>query len=269
MILTAERNDHVDYYGYDEKKRAPYAVSRLDYEDFAMGGAFVFGQKGALAELRRMMSYAGAAPACAVKNGFATLCDDFFIGDWPFGDYTIPIVKASTGRRAKCLFPYDGAGKLVPYEKLAENAAIRRHYDAYRDRLKGRSLERNGSWHGFGRAQGISDVQKKKYAINALIRDVPDIKLCQCEPGTGVYSGLYILTGFGLDELRSVLFTDDFVGYVATLGKYKSGGYYTYSSKDLARYLNYKFATRKHSRRGAAARPRQATGQGLLREERH
>ena len=60
-------------------------------------------------------------------------------------------------------------------------------------------------------------------------------------PGTGIYSGLYILTAYGMDELKNALFTDEFVRYISMLGKYKSGGYYTYSSKDLQRYINYKF----------------------------
>jgi adenine-specific DNA-methyltransferase len=241
MILTATHNNFVDYYKYDSEKCIPHGVSRLDYEDFIINGTFVFGKKSALGELQKMMSHIGAMSAYVVKNGFATLCDDFFIGDWPFIDHTIPIVKASTGRMARCLFPYDEAGRLIPYEILTQNPSIRQHYNTHADRLKSRSLENDNSWYGFGRSQGINDVRKKKYAINALIRDVSDIKLQQCEPGTGVYSGLYILTDFAYGELKSMLFTDDFINYVAMLGKYKSGGYYTYSSKDLSRYLNCKF----------------------------
>ncbi len=33
--------------------------------------------------------------------------------------------------------------------------------------------------------------------------------------------------------------------YVALLGKYKSGGYYTFSSKDLKRYLACRLAERE------------------------
>ncbi|MCL2578052.1 MAG: SAM-dependent methyltransferase [Defluviitaleaceae bacterium] len=238
MILTAERNNLVDYYEYE--KHMPCFVSRLDYMDFIMNGVFVFGKKTALIEFPKIMSYICDSPAYVVKNGFATLCDNFFIGDWSFTDYTIPIIKASTGRMARCLFPYDEAGKLIAYEILTENPLIRQHYDTHADKLRGRSLENNNSWYGFGRSQGINDVRKKKYAINSLIRDVPDIKLQLCEPCTGVYSGLYILTDFSLNELKSILFTDDFIRYITIVGKYKSGGYYTYSSKDLSLYLNYR-----------------------------
>ena len=248
MILTAEKNNFAEYFEYDGKKRIPFLVSRLNYEEFTMNGAFVFGKKEALAKLHKMISYFGSMSAFVAKNGFATLCDDFFIGNLPFADYTIPVVKASTGGMAQCLFPYDEKGKLVPYEILTKNPLIRKHYDANAEKLKNRSLENENSWYGFGRSQGINDVQKKKYAINALIRDVPDIKLQPCEPGTGVYSGLYILTDFDYDELKSMLLAEDFIRYIAMLGKYKSGGYYNYSSKDLSLYLNYKFAEKSEKK---------------------
>ncbi|MGN1122486.1 MAG: Eco57I restriction-modification methylase domain-containing protein [Eubacteriales bacterium] len=242
LILTKEYNSFVDYYEYDSIKKVPFAVSRLSYEDFNMSNSYIFGEKSTLTELKRIMSYTGGSCAYTVKNGFATLCDEFFIGDWDFTEYTIPIVKASTGRMAKCLFPYDKHGKLLPFEVLSNVPGIRRHYETYAGKLQTRSIDKSGAWYGFGRTQGINDVGKKKYAINTLIRDVKDIKLRLCEPGTGVYSGLYILTDVSCDDLKKILFTDEFISYIAMLGKYKSGGYYTYSSKDLSRYLNYKFS---------------------------
>lgn len=33
--------------------------------------------------------------------------------------------------------------------------------------------------------------------------------------------------------------TEEFLNYVKALKKYKSGGYYTFSSKDLENYLNW------------------------------
>jgi adenine-specific DNA-methyltransferase len=125
---------------------------------------------------------------------------------------------------------------------LTANPLIRERYEKYADTLKRRSIDGSNPWYGFGRSQGINDVHKKKYAINALIRGVEDIKFSICGEGWGVYSGLYILTDFEYDDLRDVLFTDEFVAYVAMLGKYKSGGYYTFSSKDLQRFINYKLA---------------------------
>jgi len=242
MILTHIKNHYVDYYEYDEDNLAPFAISRLNYDDFIMDGSFSFGTKNILYEFKKILSRITGTTACTVKNGFATLYDGFFIGDWPFEEYTIPVIKASTGRKTKCIFPYERTGKLIPFEILAKNSIINKHYGDNAEKLKRRSLENDDLWYGFGRSQGINDVYKQKYAINALIRDIKDINLNLCEPGTGVYSGLYILTDLSIGDLENVLFTNDFIQYVIMLGKYKSGGYYTYSSKDLSRYLNYKFA---------------------------
>jgi adenine-specific DNA-methyltransferase len=251
LILAKECNSgSVEYYEYDEANLAPRFIDNLRYEDFFFGNAFFFGESAQLLGLRQIMSNDAANSSFAVKNGFATLCDDFFIGDWTFEDYTIQVIKASTGRSARCLFPYDEHGQLVPYETLVRCPKIRMHYETRGEKLRARSLEKDSSWYGFGRSQGINDVPRRKYAVNALIRNKDDIKLSCCEAGVGVYSGLYILTCLSLKELRSILVTDDFTSYVSMLGKYKSGGYYTYSSKDLQRYLNYKISERSGFKNG-------------------
>jgi adenine-specific DNA-methyltransferase len=79
--------------------------------------------------------------------------------------------------------------------------------------------------------------------INALIRDQSDLKMLDCPAGVGVYSGLYIISPtIDYKEIKQALLSDEFVTYISLLGKYKSGGYYTFSSKDIKAYLNYVFA---------------------------
>lgn len=95
----------------------------------------------------------------------------------------------------------------------------------------------------FGRTQALKDVYAKKYAINCILRDVDSIKLNEVPAGSGVYSGLYILTDVEETLLREILYNEEFICYVATLKKYKSGGYYTFNSKELENYLNYKLST--------------------------
>ncbi|MDR0906418.1 MAG: SAM-dependent methyltransferase [Oscillospiraceae bacterium] len=244
MVLCKQgKRDCVEYYEYDEQLREPVKISDYKCDDFCFDGAFNFGEPKHLNALQKVHPNGTERLTFEVKNGFATLLDNFFIRDFDFDDYTIPIVKASTGHLTKCLFPYDNDGKLIPYETLAEVPAIKRHFEAHRQKLEARSLDRGAAWYEFGRSQGLNDVGRNKYAVNALIRSAADIKLTPCAPGTGVYGGLYILTDVGLDELRS-LFNDNFTGYAEMLGKYKSGGYYTFSSKDLQRYLNYTYSER-------------------------
>ena len=95
-------------------------------------------------------------------------------------------------------------------------------------------------WYLFGRTQALKDVSKIKYAVNTIIKDVQSVKLEFVPQGCGVYSGLYILTAVEFEIIQEILCSEEFVAYVKLLKKYKSGGYYTYSSKDLEQYLNYK-----------------------------
>ncbi|MDR0917120.1 MAG: SAM-dependent methyltransferase [Oscillospiraceae bacterium] len=244
VMSKGNKKPVAEYYEYDDKYKEIIHIDTIKYSDFYINGSYYFADNKSLSTVGCIMSHLPKRTVFDVKNGFATLYDSFFIDDFDFEDYIIPIVKASTGRMTKCLFPYDNKGNLLPYDTLTKVQPIRKRYEQHRERLKSRSLEKSEYWYAFGRSQGIQDVHKKKYAINTLLRDVGDIKLVPCNPGVGVYSGLYVLTELDYDELKSLLFTDDFIEYVAMLGKYKSGGYYTYSSKDLLKYLDYKYAER-------------------------
>lgn len=233
-----------DYYQFDEENNIPYYVDTLSVDDYYIDCKFYFSAKKNLYELKNILMFKPVKEYFAVKNGFATLADSFFIGDFDFNEFTIPIVKASTGKWSKCLFPYT-KGKLVPYQDLTVNVKIKNYFETHKDILMKRSLDIGSKWYGFGRTQGINDVYKCKYAINALIRISLDLKLIKCDKGIGVYSGLYILTEVTECELKELLYSEDFVSYVSLLGKYKSGGYYTFSSKDLKNYLEYKYSQRK------------------------
>ena len=106
--------------------------------------------------------------------------------------------------------------------------------------LSARSLDKKTSWYAFGRSQGILDTLKNKYSINNLVKQKSDIKLLRCPKGVGVYSGLYIITELDEEVLKEFIVSDSFIKYISLLGKYKSGGYYTFSSKELKKYLEFK-----------------------------
>ena len=232
-----------NYYRFEDKNGFPHYVDALGAEDYYICDNFYFANKKQLNELRRILTFNTAKEHFAVKNGFATLADSFFIGEFDFEEFTIPVVKASTGKQYKCIFPYS-KGKLVPYRNLTENLSIKNYFEAYKESLLKRSLDKDSDWYGFGRTQGINDVYRCKYAINVLIRTPFDLKLIKCDKGVGVYSGLYIVTEVAESELREMLYNEDFVSYISLLGKYKNGGYYTFSSKDLKNYLEYKYSQR-------------------------
>ena len=98
-------------------------------------------------------------------------------------------------------------------------------------------------WYAFGRSQAINDTYKNKIAVNTLLRTSADLKIVNAPVGTGVYSGLYITSkSVNLDTIKKYLSSEEFTTYISLLGKYKSGGYYTFSSKDIKAYLDYKLA---------------------------
>lgn len=241
ILRNNRTKETTEVYEYDGVLK-PVDVLRKD--DFFFNNNFYFSTSGNLQKLREIFSLGANGRNFEVKNGFATLADSFFIGDDLNFEHTIPVVKASTGKWTRCLFPYADE-KLIPFEKLAESKELEAYYAKNAAVLTKRSIASPDEWHGFGRTQGIKDVYKPKVAVNTLLRDVNDIKLVPSPPGTGVYSGLYVLSELSYDEIKALICTSDFVNYVSLLKKYKSGGYYAFSSKDLKRYLEYADAKRR------------------------
>ena len=181
-----------------------------------------------------------------VKNGFATLNDKFFIID----DYdnkndknVLQVCKASNGEMHYFFYPYDDNGKpmslLEMDDKLVEfmrNKAVEMEVDI-----------ENPSWYLYGRTQALNDVKYNKISVNNLIRNNDDIKLyflVNNKEQFGVYSGYYIplyneaIENKVMKKIRYGL-SDDFVEYIKAVGKYKNGGYYTFSSKELEMWFNF------------------------------
>ena len=179
-----------------------------------------------------------------VKNAFATLADSIFIQkEFDFiSPYIIDICKASTSEYKKCIYPYDSKGQLIPFEKL--DKSLQNYLNQNKTSLSNRSLDKRTEWYAYGRSQAISDVPKPKIAINTTIKNINSIKINSINPNCGVYSGLYIVidtnTDISTNTIKTILMTQEFIQYIATIGKCKSGGYFTFSSNDLKQYLLYK-----------------------------
>lgn len=246
VVLTPcrEASSATEFFEFPNDGAALTLIERLKPDDFYLDGHFYFSTRRNLRFLQEILTFETPknAERFAVKNGFATLADSFFIGDagsFGFTDFTIPVVKASTGVWSRCLYPYDASGRLLPWETLSAVAEIKRYYESACERLKRRSLTNPAAWFGFGRTQGLKDVARKKYAVNTLIRGAADLKLTPSPAGTGVYGGLYVLTDVPFETLRALLNNENFETYVSLLQKYKSGGYYAFSSKDLKAFLEF------------------------------
>jgi adenine-specific DNA-methyltransferase len=97
-------------------------------------------------------------------------------------------------------------------------------------------------WYGFGRTQALNDTFKEKIIISCLIKSNPEsLKILKAQAGIGVYSGIYILTNKTYEEVKKALVNPLFINFVESLKKYKNGGYYTFNTSDVQKYLNYYF----------------------------
>lgn len=236
-------SSELEYYQFDDKNLIPYYIETLTPDDYYIAKNFYFSTKNNLALLKRVFSSVGHCDV-EVKNGYATLCDDVFIGSFGFeSKYVIPVIKASRGEVKQIIYPYNSTGKLISIEELEKDQQVYEYLLSKKDALLKRSFEDMSStnWYAFGRSQALNDTYKDKICINTILRSSADLKIIPAPAGTGVYSGLYII-GREVDfsKVSAALLDDEFAVYISLLGKYKSGGYYTFSSKDLKAYLDYK-----------------------------
>lgn len=231
-------------------------VNDVPLKEYKIGDKsnFYFKDKHALNTLRNIGLYDSLETMFEIKNGFATLNDKLFIGDMSemCGILDDPNIifctKASKDVLQSIIYPYDKNGKPVKFEELSKPIQTK-----LLERAKKLEIDTTKeNWYLYGRSQAINDVRRSKYAINNLIKTKDDIKLHYCTSGMGVYSGFYILnkwnynTGSHTHEfIKETLNSDEFVNYVHSLGRYKNGGFSTFTTKELEKYLNFKWKEKK------------------------
>ncbi len=231
----------IDYYSYDLSSDRPKYIDCIPYSELFVADNIVLMQGS---ENRKEFSAIYSIDRSKfseikIKNGFATLADKVFISDEYVGlKNTIKVYKGSTGKWTTCIYPYDVNGKLIPFREL--DSTVQKILESNKTVLMKRNIDSKSEWYSFGRTQAINDVYKDKIAINALLKDVGSIKIETLPSGTGVYSGVYILSDFPLEAVRETLCSEDFVRYIRAIKKYKNGGYYTFSTEDVNKYLLYK-----------------------------
>lgn len=235
VIKPLNARIHPDYVIYGSVERGDKKLM-IPYDNIELNGKFYFTEPSTNSMLEEINTHHSGN--IKVKNGYATLADDIFIDDVPWftGHNAIPVIKSSTGNWSKCIYPYDEDGKLVSEDLISEQSPLKYKWLCEnRERLEARATTE--PWYAFGRTQAINDTYKDKWAIKSIVKTLNDINPIKAPAGTGVYGGLYILCD-GPEQLEC-LKTEEFLNYVKALKKYKSGGYYTFSSKDLENYLNW------------------------------
>ena len=264
VAVLCKNTDACHYFSWEQVQDGKYWMYPVDKFDNAapeynINGKFYFGTKEQLNTLREIKT-STVEPYFKVKNGIATLADEIFINH-QFGDkfgspFFRPIVKASSNDACYCIYPYDKDGKAYSLDEIKENDILLYYYlMANKERLEKRTTQKGSNWYEYGRSQGIKDTEKSKVSVNVLVRDTDSVKaLTLMNEPCCVYSGLYIIANeeplryWGntiLHHAYLMLKDNAFIEYVKMLHKYKSGGYYTFSSKDLEEYLNYTFETKE------------------------
>lgn len=245
LLEKGKKHDFFNYYTYDSKKQEVVKKDTLQWEKAYIEGNLFLANKAALSQYSEII-YNQHAPYVEVKNGFATLSDAIFIRpQFDFRLFVIPVLKASTGKWYEAFFPYDEKGNPKTANEIFKHKEVASYLNEHKHALlKGEHDFNNPNWFLYGRTQALKDVRKEKIAINTCIKDLSSLKINEVKAGRGVYSGLYIL-GADLKTIRSILHTKEFIEYLHVIKKYKSGGYYTFSSKDLERYLNYHLTQRQ------------------------
>ena len=178
---------------------------------------------------------------CQVRNGYATLADSFFIEnkDMPANEFTIPVCKSSTHTFTTCFYPYGKDGKIISIDVIKENKELYQYLLDNQIKLNNRALDKSSVWYGFGRSQAIKDTYKNKFAINTIVKTVGDIKLTECSAGTGTYGGLYLITPYSKEVILEILNSEQFFEYISYVGTKKQGGYWSFNSSQLSKYLNF------------------------------
>lgn len=240
LFCKSYKENEFDYYVYNSDTHKRDFVERIKLKDAYIDSYFYLSDSKHLENLKNIKT-AKPNKYVSVKNGFATLADSIFIGlEIPDSPITIKVLKASTAKWYKCLFPYDKLGKPLSEEKIFSNDAVKKHFLENKEALLKGKKEYAG-WYLFGRTQALTDVYRSKLSINTLARKKEDFKLVEIEEGEGIYSGLYLITDFDIsfNFIKNIIASDDFIEYIKLLKKYKSGGYYTFNSKDIEQYINY------------------------------
>ena len=244
-LSKSKTKKSISYSEFDHDALLPSKPQNLAQNDYLINGKYYFASKADLAFLKLVLNTPTRLDV-VVKNGYATLADRIFIRDFQFkSKFIIPVLKASSGKWSKILYPYDKNGVLYSESKLFKDKNIEEYLLEHKIELTRRSNEKDPKkyYYAFGRSQAINDTYKDKLCINTLIRTKNDLKIEVAQQGQGVYSGLYIVSkSISFVKIKKALVDDDFCRYISLLGKYKSGGYYTFSSHDVLLYLNYKLS---------------------------
>lgn len=270
-VLEGRSRSVFDYYRFNKDSGEFDYIDRLRYNDAFIGNKLYLGTMNDLDFVRKVLTNINSGK-CYTKNGIVTLSDKIFIDNLPDDIMfnIIKVVKASNGKDGRCMFPYyrlvnastDKNGDSAPldydltdvsYEESKnytlmplDEIKVRnpKLYDYIMENeagLRARTYQPYGkdNWYGIGRSQGMKDIDTLKYAVPNLVKDENDVRFFKADSGVGVYGGMYAVAPADVINRKLVDEKENFFKFIRCLKHYKSGGYYTFTSVELEKYLNY------------------------------
>lgn len=255
-VLEGRSRSVFDYYRFNGESGEFEYIDRLRYNDAFIGNKLYLGTMDDLDFVRKVLTNINSGK-CYVKNGIVTLSDKIFIDNLPedIDNNAINVVKASNGKEGRCMFPYklsrafgempgDEVVKLTlePLDNLKDyNPKLYEYIMENEAGLKARTYQPNDKdlWYGIGRSQGLKDIYRFKYAVPNIVKNENDINVFVAGKGVGVYGGMYAVGPVDVIIRKLKDEKENFFKFIRCLKHYKSGGYYTFSSVELEKYLNY------------------------------
>lgn len=135
------------------------------------------------------------------------------------------------------IFPYYYEdAKLMRYsdQEFEKKYPLGAYYlNQYQEKLSKRDSDKGSSWFEYGRSQALAHLNQNKLLISTIITDkVKTYLLNNDEIPT---SGLYITpkAEYGLDVAKQILYTDEFLNYVKSIGVVANGNSFRVSPKDI------------------------------------
>lgn len=249
-VLEGRSRSVFDYHRFNSEKGEFEFIDRLRYNDAFIDNKLYLGTMEDLDFVRKVLTNVNSGQ-CYVKNGIVTLSDKIFIDNLPeeANDmYTIKVIKSSNGKESRCLFPYDvvdGSNHdftLTTLKHLCDhNPKLFEYIMENEAGLRARTYQpyNKDTWYGIGRSQGMKDIYKFKYAVPSIVKSEKDIKFFIADKGVGVYGGVYAVGSTDTIHRKLVEEKENFFKFIRCLKHYRSGGYYTFTSVELEKYLNY------------------------------
>lgn len=140
------------------------------------------------------------------------------------------------------IFPYsyNEKNEIIRYDEeefISLFPNVVKHLKKYQSKLVERDSDPNAAWFEFGRSQALAHLNQKKLLLSTIITSKVEVYFLEKE--IIPYSGIYITVKnpkYTLEDAKNILCSEDFLGYVKSLGISVSGNSRRITCKDINNY---------------------------------